>query len=429
MSRPAHTPAARSALVLAGGLGTRLRRSIADRPKVLAEVAGRPFLSWLLDDLAAAGIERAVLCTGYLGEMIPRTLGSVHEGMALDYRVEDRPLGTAGALREAARSIASARGATEQLLVLNGDSWCDGPVSSFAAFAAEDPSRPSLAAVRVEDASRFGTIETDDGRTVRAFAEKAGTGPGLVNAGIYAFPAAFLAALPDESPLSLERQVLPGWIGGGIRLFPARGPLLDIGTPRSYVEAQSFFARRGDRIRPGRRVGLLLLDRDGTLIEERPYLADPNEVRLLPGVVEGLKALSARGYDFAILTNQSGIGRGYFDEDAMHAVHARLVHELGREGILLRGIWYCPHRPEEGCSCRKPEAGLLDAAIAESGYEPERCIVVGDKECDVELGRRAGTRTVLVRTGHGARTERERKSVPDLTVAGLDELARRVEIP
>ena len=110
----------------------------------------------------------------------------------------------------------------------------------------------------------------------------------------------------------------------------------------------------------------IILDRDGTLIEEKNYLHDPDQVSLLPGVIEGLKKLASAGYKFIVLTNQSGIGRGYFKESDMFAVNERLSFILSSEGIEITKFYYCPHKPEEGCRCRKPKPGMVHRLVGNS---------------------------------------------------------------
>ncbi len=149
--------------------------------------------------------------------------------------------------------------------------------------------------------------------------------------------------------------------------------------------------------------GAVLLDRDGTLIVERHYLADPAGVELLPGAAEGLRRMRESGLALVVVTNQSGIARGYLDEDALGAIHARMEALLAAEGVVLDGIFHCPHLPDAGCECRKPLAGLAQQAAAALGFTLSRSFVVGDKACDIGLGRRLGVPAILVTTGHGAR--------------------------
>jgi NDP-sugar pyrophosphorylase family protein len=232
-----------TAAILAGGLGTRLRSVVADRPKVLAEIRGRPFLAFLLDQLADAGLRSAVLCTGYMGDEVRAAFGDSHRGMRLSYSQEPAPLGTGGAIRLAAEQLSSATA-----LVMNGDSYCQLDVGAFWADHCAAGSRATLALVRVDDASRFGQVELDASRRIVRFEEKgARSGPGWINAGLYLVDRSWLEAIPSGRAVSLEREVFPGWIARGLMGWPCAGPFLDIGTPESYREADRFFAARDSR--------------------------------------------------------------------------------------------------------------------------------------------------------------------------------------
>ncbi len=406
-------------MVLAGGLGTRLVAAVPDRPKALAPVDGEPFLVRILDQLVTAGCRRVILCTGHRGEQIEREFGAAHDGVELVHVREPVALGTGGALRHALPYLLDT-GA----LVLNGDSYCDLDLAAFVAFARAQAAVPALVTVAVADSSRYGAVQLDGAGRVVRLGEKAASGPGWVNAGIYWLPRPVLALLPSHRPLSLELEVLPVLIARGVRGYRTEAPFLDIGVPAAYAAASEFFAACTRRRQRDRR-GLLVVDRDGTLIDERHYLADPAGVQLLPGVVDGLRAFVARGYQIAVVTNQSGIGRGYFDEQALASVHDELRRQLGAHGVEIQGIWHCPHHPAAGCACRKPEPQLLEQALQQLGFAREQCLVVGDKACDIELGARLGVRTALVRTGYGIGTERDGLCAPDLVVDSLLDLARQ----
>jgi len=163
----------------------------------------------------------------------------------------------------------------------------------------------------------------------------------------------------------------------------------------------------------------VFLDRDGTVIAEKHYLGDPAGVSILPGATAGLRRLRDLGYRLVILTNQSGVGRGYFRQEDVDAVHARLGALLADEGVRLDGIYFCPHRPEDHCACRKPNPGLVHSACRDLDLDCNSSIMIGDKASDIELGRRCGMRTVLVATGHEA-TETCRA---DVVVGNLEEAA------
>ena len=170
----------------------------------------------------------------------------------------------------------------------------------------------------------------------------------------------------------------------------------------------------------------VLLDRDGTIIQERHYLADPDQVELLPKAAEGLRAMSNLGLGLALVTNQSGLGRGYFGCDQLHNVHARLVELLVAAGVELEGIYYCPHTPADKCACRKPRTGLVDQPVEQLHFDPISCFVVGDKDCDIELGRRIGAISLLVRTGYGRETEKRGETRPDYVADDLVDVAAKV---
>ncbi len=167
----------------------------------------------------------------------------------------------------------------------------------------------------------------------------------------------------------------------------------------------------------------VLLDRDGTLIVERNYLAAPEGVELLPDAAAGLRRFAGSGWGRLLLTNQSGVGRGYFDMAAVEAVHRRMLELLAREGASLDGVYVCPHAPEDGCDCRKPRPGLALRAAAEWHFDPRAAVVIGDKAGDIDLGKAIGAKTILVRTGYGE-AELSRGAVqPDWVAGGLEEAA------
>lgn len=145
----------------------------------------------------------------------------------------------------------------------------------------------------------------------------------------------------------------------------------------------------------------VFLDRDGTIIVERDYLSDPSLVELECGAALGLRRMAAAGFALVVLTNQSGIARGYFDLPAAEAVNQRAVALLAEEGVTIDGWYICPHGPSDDCSCRKPLPGLATRAMADLGLARSGCWMIGDKRSDVELADAIGGRGILVLTGHG----------------------------
>jgi len=171
----------------------------------------------------------------------------------------------------------------------------------------------------------------------------------------------------------------------------------------------------------------VFLDRDGTINQEVEYLDDPQELRLIPGAAEAIRLLNEAGVPAIVVTNQAGVGRGYFLEARVKAIHQQLAKELAMHGAYLDAIYYCPHHPDEGCACRKPNPGMLKRAAEEHGIDLGQSFIVGDKVSDLEAGCRAGCRTVLVLTGYGAEAQEAFKRSdfqPDFTARDLLEAAR-----
>jgi len=171
----------------------------------------------------------------------------------------------------------------------------------------------------------------------------------------------------------------------------------------------------------------VILDRDGTIIFERNYLSDPDEVELLPSAASGLQKLQALGLRLVLITNQSGVGRGLFSMKEVDAVHQRMTMFLEEHDIRLEGLFVCPHIPEDTCDCRKPQSGLARLAADHLGLSLADSFVIGDKACDIQLGHNIGAITFLVRTGHGEDETRNGRCKPHFVVTDLLEAAQLIE--
>jgi NDP-sugar pyrophosphorylase family protein len=227
-----------TAAILAGGLGTRLRPAVADVPKVLADVNGRPFITYLLDHLADAGVSHAVLLAGYKAADLHSALGTRYGDITLTYSVEDRPLGTAGALRLALPQLES-----DLVLLMNGDSYCEAALPTMLADHRRHRADWKMAVTQIADTSRFGRVEMNAANRITQFQEKQeAAGAGWINAGLHVLARELIAEIPPGQCLSLERDILPAWISTHrVYGFQTSGPFLDIGTPTSYASAASFF--------------------------------------------------------------------------------------------------------------------------------------------------------------------------------------------
>lgn len=231
-------------VILCGGLGTRLRPAVSDRPKVLAPVAGEPFLGHLLAHLERQGVQEVVLSTGYLGEQIAEYAGNgAHWDLRIRYAEEPEPLGTGGALRFAAKTARL----DEAFIAMNGDTFFSGNLKWLIEAHETREAVATLALVEVEEDTRYGTVETDETGAVTAFWEKeaARTAPAWINAGVYVLGPALIAMIP-EGKVSLERDVFPRFVGRGLygSAFPD-ADFLDIGTPEDYGRAATVLERSG----------------------------------------------------------------------------------------------------------------------------------------------------------------------------------------
>jgi mannose-1-phosphate guanylyltransferase len=224
------------ALVLAGGEGTRLRPLTRTAPKPVLPLAGRPFLSFMLDWLKAHGVTEVILSCGFMSEGVRDVLGDMYGGMRLRYAIEDEPLGTAGPLRLALDAGLLA----DTLFVLNGDVLNDMDLTAQLAWHAQSGARATLALIEVEDTASYGVVPTDEEGRVEAFLEKSdGPAPtNRINAGAYVIERSVIEELvPSGEKVSFEREVFPALVGNGLYGFPATGYWMDIGTPDRYLEA------------------------------------------------------------------------------------------------------------------------------------------------------------------------------------------------
>ncbi|MCS6815998.1 MAG: HAD family hydrolase [Blastocatellia bacterium] len=202
------------------------------------------------------------------------------------------------------------------------------------------------------------------------------------------------------------------------------------GTPQLHSQCD-------ERASGSERARAVFLDRDGTLSEDVGYAREAAQYRLFPWTIPALRALRQSGYRVIVLTNQSGVARGYFPEALVHEVHRRFERELREHGAQWDAIYYCPHHPEgsvpiyrQVCACRKPATGLVERAAREFALDLRRCLFIGDKYTDILLAHRVGARGILVLTGHGReqweRVQKEGWRPPDHVAENLWEAVRWV---
>src|SRR3954452_12564173 len=223
------------ALVLAGGEGTRLRPLTRTVPKPVLPLAGRPFLTFMLDWLRSHGVTEVILSCGFLSEGVRDVLGDIYEGMRLRYVIEREPLGTGGPVR-----LALDEGLLEErLLVLNGDVLTDMDLGSELAQHEKTGAAVTLALAAVEDVSSYGVVPTDAEGRVEAFLEKTDepVSTNRINAGSYVLEREVIETIPAGRAVSFEREIFPALVGHGLYGWPSEGYWIDIGAPDRYLEA------------------------------------------------------------------------------------------------------------------------------------------------------------------------------------------------
>lgn len=389
------------AIILVGGLGTRLRPVVGEVPKPLAPVGGRPFLGWVLDRLAAARMRRVVLAAGYRADVVRDAIGTRWSGMTIDYSVEEQPLGTGGAITLAGGLVDG-----DGVHVLNGDTWLDYAFDAMEATTRASGCPLGLALARVADTSRYGAVVVAQERAAM-LTEKGVTGPGWINGGAYFLTRDAMSALPPEGhAFSFEQDVLAPWARAGrAAAFTGTEAFIDIGVPEDYRVAQGRFQGAGAPSRvhapyvdpcahemlarlPNPR-GALFLDRDGVINVDHGYVHTPENTQWCDGIFERVARASEDGLAPVVVTNQAGIGRGYYDEAAFLA-YTRWVHDVFRErGTPLLATYFCPHHPEHGhgdylndCGFRKPQPGMILAAMRDFSLDAALSRLVGDKPGD-----------------------------------------------
>ena len=235
------TPSERdiTAVVLCGGLGTRLREVLPNKPKILAEINGVPFVYYLLRKIEKTGCRKVILCTGYLAEQVENILGNKYRELTIVYSKESNPIGTGGALRNAKQLIA-----TNYALVMNGDSFVECDFNDYYNWHIKVGAKLSMIVKEVSNTSRYGSLSLSAGGQITKFQEKVCNYKRegkFINVGVYLMDHRILQKIPKKFPVSLENEVFPKLLPDGVFGYRLDGRFIDIGTPQSLAEAQEYF--------------------------------------------------------------------------------------------------------------------------------------------------------------------------------------------
>ena len=373
----------RQAVILVGGLGTRLGERTKDTPKPMLPVGGRPFLDTLIDELTRYdAFDEILLLAGHKAESIQARYNGVVRGRArLAVSLEQAPLGTAGALVHAAELL------QDRFLLLNGDSFFDFNILDLVSRANSGLVQMALRADVVGD--RFGRVVVDGDR-VRAFIAPGQGATGPVNAGVYVIERSIVAGI-DRLPASLEQDIFPvlaanGEMGG----TTYRGYFIDIGIPEDYARAEV-------ELREQLRRPAVFFDRDGVLNHDSGYTFEADRLRWIDGAREAVKSVNDVGYFAFVVTNQSGVARGLYEESHVQALHRWMADDMATIGAHIDAFEYCPDHPDGTIERyrrvnerRKPGPGMITDLLGRFPVDAARSFLIGDKPSDIEAANAAG---------------------------------------
>jgi histidinol-phosphate phosphatase family protein len=378
---PAEPP--RQAAILVGGKGTRIGALTASVPKSLVPVSGRPFLDWLLDEVARHGIPRITLLAEHLGEQIVAAYHNTRlRGAAVEVLIEPKPLGTGGALRLFADHL------EDRFLLLNGNTRFDINLLDLPLHL--DDALGAIALRRAAPRAPSGIVETDAAGCVTGFAARPVGRDGPINGGIYALDRRIVAAI-GEGAISLEAEVFPRLAAQGLlRGALYEGQFLDIGIPEDYAAAQIEIPAM--TLRPA-----AFLDRDGVLIHDTGYPHKPQEARWMLGAAAAVKTLNDSGFLVFVVTNQAGVAHGYYEEAQIGVMHRWMAEAFSRAGAHVDEFTYCPFHPDARIARyrgesrrRKPAPGMIEDLIAMWPVVREGSFLIGDKPTDMTAAAAAG---------------------------------------
>ena len=383
------------AVILAGGLGTRLRGVIGEIPKCMAPIDGKPFLQYQLEWLSRFDISHVVLSVGYLREQVIDFVNSRDWPFEISYAIEKEPLGTGGGIR-----LALSRCRGNLVYILNGDTFFNVDLNALSFTAPV-----TLALKPMRDFDRYGAVEWD-GDLVTGFREKAPCAEGLINGGIYAIDRSQLDMALYPKRFSFEHEVLEPL--SDLFLVAGRvldGYFIDIGVPEDYERAQrelpeiQAVLKASDAVLASE-VDTLFLDRDGVINRWIPgdYVRSWDRFVFLPGILESLRAWAGRFRHIIIVSNQRGVGKGRMTQEQLDAVHGRMLEEIRQAGGRIDGIYVCTAVEAEDPR-RKPNTGLFEEARHDyPDITPERSLMLGDSHYDRDFARNCRMDFVLMET-------------------------------
>lgn len=383
------------AIILAGGLGTRLRTAVPDMPKCMAPVDGKPFISYVIDYARMQGVRELVFALGYKAEIIKGYLAQEYPTLNYSTVIEETPLGTGGAI-----VLALEQASAETVLVLNGDTLFEVDVPAALHLHQNKQSECTLNLKRLERFDRYGVVQADRDGKILSFNEKKFYNEGCINGGVYLLNrAAFLRRSLPKS-FSFEHEYLGHYFEEG--MFYAceqKGYFIDIGIPEDYKKAGEDLKKQVLHLEQADESWTLFLDRDGVINQELPgtYVMNWEQFAFCTGVLAAVSRLALKFGRVIVVSNQRGVGRGLMNRETVESIHNRMREEFETAGGRIDAIYYCTE-VEPTAFCRKPNPGMAVQALRDfPGIDLRRSVMVGNKESDLAFGRAAGMFTILIK--------------------------------
>lgn len=402
------------AVIMAGGKGSRLRSITNDEiPKPMVPVDGKPLLEYQVEKLKAYGIKKIVMIVGHLGEKIVDHFKDGKDfGVEIDYIFEKEPLGTAGAFYYLKDKIDA-----KDFMLVFGDVFFDMDFDRMEDFHFKNSALTTLLAhpnghpydsdlIRMDDKGRV--IGFDSKHNVRDYWYD-----NMVNAGIYIINRKLLDLVKEPVKTDFEKDILANQVKLGANIYAYHTPeyVKDVGTVdriNATVEELKSGLIQSKNLKNKQRA--IFIDRDGTMNVSKGFISKADDLELIPGSIEAIKAINKSGALAIVITNQPVIARGECSFEELHNIHNKLKTLLGEKGAFVDDIFYCPHHPDKGfegevpelkfdCECRKPKTGMIDEAVKKYNIDLSKSYMVGDSTMDLETARNAGVKSVLVDTG------------------------------
>jgi D-glycero-alpha-D-manno-heptose 1-phosphate guanylyltransferase len=393
----------KEAIILAGGLGTRLRDAIPDLPKCVAPVAGQPFLKHVIRYLLSQGIEKYIFSLGHKHELIEIFLNEEFPTLDFQCSIEDEPLGTGGAIY-----LACKRATEHNVVIVNGDTLFKIDIDSLAQAHLNFKADCTLALKPMQNFYRYGVVELDDNFLVKNFNEKQFYETGDINGGVYVLNAESFLEMEMPQKFSFEKDYLERFYSEG-KIYGqiCDNYFIDIGIPEDYQRAQEELKQIPLRMENISENWTLFLDRDGVINyeKENDYIYNWDEFIFYPGALEAIRSLTWKFERVIVISNQRGVGKGLMTEKALLDIHKKMVYNIGNfGGKYSPKVYYCT-AVDPKHFFRKPNPGMaLQAKKDFPSIDFSKSIIVGNKKSDMQFGRNAGMYTVYLPTTHPDQT-------------------------